>query len=75
MHVVMIVNPVSRGYSPGKIKKAREFLEKGGFDVSLFYTQNRGDAFELSRRLTDSGSHDIHAIIACGGDGTFKEAY
>ncbi len=26
-----------------------------------------------SRRLTDSGSHDIHAIIACGGDGTFNE--
>ncbi len=69
----MIVNPISGGYCKGKIKRAREFLEKEGFGVSLFYTEKKGDAFEISKRLIDSGSRGIHAMIAGGGDGTFNE--
>lgn len=73
MRIVMIVNPVSGGFSAGKIKKGKDFLEKEGFEVNMLYTEKRGDALDIAKRLVDKGSHDIYAVIAAGGDGTFNE--
>lgn len=44
-------------------------LNRGGYDVSVYITDGRGDAAETVRRRAG----DVDVVACCGGDGTFNE--
>jgi diacylglycerol kinase (ATP) len=65
---VLIVNPVSGGYSENRLKYVVDLLQVGGFSVKTMLTTGPGDAKvfagEICRNVPDP------FIIAAGGDGT-----
>jgi len=67
-----IINPVA-----GKVKKINVseiiLTESKKFDISskLFFTEHRGHAIEIAKKLTSNSEFDF--IIAVGGDGTVNE--
>ena len=44
-------------------------LNRGGFDVSVYVTQSRGDAARIAKQRAG----DVDVLVCCGGDGTFNE--
>ena len=44
-------------------------LNRGGFDVSVYVTEGRGDA----ARVAKARAADVDVLVCCGGDGTFNE--
>lgn len=68
--LMLIINPVAgRGAYTQNFAEAMKILSYGGYDVTLFYTQGRGDA---SRFAAENAS--AYDTVACiGGDGTLSE--
>ena len=70
--ILIIGNPVAGGSAVIKIRKAAEFLETRGHDVTLMLTQKKGDA-ELFAGEINKRSNEYSLVIAAGGDGTYNE--
>lgn len=44
-------------------------FNRGGYDVTVHMTEDRGDATKVVKRL----AKDMDMVVCCGGDGTFNE--
>ena len=67
-NVLIIANPCSgKGKSKRIAPKVLDSLVDAGYNVSLTYTQKRGDATNLAAQL------GFDLIVAIGGDGTLNE--
>lgn len=69
--VALIVNPVSGAFSSRRLSASIELLRKRYSDVSVQYTEGKGDAERLVREAV---RHSPEMILIVGGDGTFNEA-
>jgi diacylglycerol kinase (ATP) len=67
----LIVNPVSGGYSAGKLGRVLTALSAGGLEVEILPTTCAEDAASFARRVC--AERDKPLIIAGGGDGTFNQ--
>lgn len=68
--LMLIINPVAgRGAYTQNFAEAMKILSYGGYEVSLFYTQGRGDA---SRLATENAAR-FDTVACIGGDGTLSE--
>lgn len=68
--LLLVVNPCAG------MRKAQKFLSeiiselnRGDFDVSVYITQDRGDA----ARMVAQRAGEVDVVACCGGDGTFNE--
>lgn len=68
--LLLVVNPCAG------MRKAQKYLSdiiselnRGAWDVSVYITQDRGDA----ERIVTRRAGDVDAVACCGGDGTFNE--
>ncbi len=68
--IVLICNPVAKGASNKRIKKASHFLKSRGYNIEMLFTARRGHAKEL---VQEAIKKLPILIIAAGGDGTFNE--
>lgn len=68
---MIIANPAARYASKNRVEAAAGIIRAGGRRINVFWTSQRGDAEEFSRRAAAEG---IGLIIAAGGDGTINEA-
>ena len=72
MRYEFILNPVAgNGYSLQAMQKVEGILNALGAEYHIHETAYSGQATEIARYL--SGSPDITAVIAVGGDGTVTE--
>jgi len=68
--IVIICNPVAKRASGKKAAMASYYLQSKGYDVTVRFTEKKGDAEDLAKAaLKDSPG----IVIAAGGDGTFNE--
>lgn len=67
----LIVNPAAGRTSKKSINFALDFLRKNGFDISLFQTEKKFGATEISKSCLKD---NFETIIVAGGDGTINEA-
>lgn len=68
--IILISNPVARGYSSTKIRHAQDILQAKGFITNNLLTKYSGHAEKLAR---ESVNQNPDIIIAAGGDGTINE--
>jgi len=68
--IVIISNPVAKKASGKKVAMASYYLQSKGYDVTVRFTENKGDAEHLAKAALDDSPS---IIIAAGGDGTFNE--
>lgn len=69
--MLLIVNPCSgRAKMRGELLRVVEIFTKGGYDVTVHTTKDRGDATDYVSKLSEN---DYSIIVVCGGDGTLNE--
>ena len=68
--IVIISNPVAKRASGKKVAMASYYLQSKGYDVTVLFTEKRGDAEHLAKAALDDSPQ---IIMAAGGDGTFNE--
>ena len=68
--LMLIINPkAGRGAYVNGFAEAMKTLAYGGYDVTLFFTQGRGDATKMAAENAEK-----YDVVACiGGDGTLSE--
>ncbi|MBI5188371.1 MAG: diacylglycerol kinase family lipid kinase [Nitrospirae bacterium] len=76
--IVFICNPAAKRASDRKIAQASRFLKLKGYEVEVFFTEQRGDAENFAKKISEKNSELLTLnsellIIAAGGDGTFNE--
>jgi diacylglycerol kinase family enzyme len=64
-----IVNPVATRCPPDLAAR----ISRAFPDARVWVTEQAGDAARLARRALDEGFANGDRIVACGGDGTFRE--
>lgn len=70
MKALFIVNPHSgKGQIKNHLLEVINVLVQGGYDVTVYPTQQRGDAMQMMRRRKKS--YDL--VVCSGGDGTLDE--
>lgn len=68
--LMLVVNPAAgRGGYKYNFPEALQFLDRGGFRMTLFFTGDRGEATAFVRE--HGGGYDI--VVCIGGDGTLSE--
>ena len=68
--LMLIVNPAAgRGGYTYNFAEAMHALAKGGYTVTLFFTEKRGDAISLA----DEHADKFDNVVCIGGDGTLSE--
>ena len=68
--MMLIINPMAgRGAYVNGFAEAMKVLAYGGYDVTLYFTQGRGDATKMAAE--NAANYDTVACI--GGDGTLSE--
>jgi diacylglycerol kinase (ATP) len=74
LSTVIIINPISGGFSPGaarvRAQLAQTIADAQGHEVELFITEAVGHARELAAAAVRRGTK---LVIAWGGDGTINE--
>lgn len=69
MKCVLIYNPNSgKLTNRNDIKKLYKIFENYGYDVEIIYTEYKGHAKEITKKLKD-----VDLLICAGGDGTLNE--
>ena len=69
MKCVVIYNPNSgKLTNRNDIKKLYKIFENYGYDVEIIYTEYKGHAKEITKKLKD-----VDLLICAGGDGTLNE--
>ena len=68
--VLILANPVARGYAPARLEKLAAVLAEGGVDVEIRRSEKRGDIRAMIEAV--GGRFDVIAVH--GGDGTLNEA-
>ena len=69
MKAVLIYNPNSgKLTNRNDIKKLYKIFENYGYDVEIIYTEYKGHAKEITKKLKD-----VDLLICAGGDGTLNE--
>ena len=69
MKCVVIYNPNSGKLTNRMgIKSIYKILENYGYETKIFYTEYRGHAKEITKKL-----HNVDLLICAGGDGTLNE--
>lgn len=69
MKAVLIYNPNSgKLINRNDIKKLYKIFENYGYDVEIIYTEYKGHAKEITKKLKD-----VDLLICAGGDGTLNE--
>lgn len=69
-NVLVILNPVAGRHKPDEIAKMIDNSFKiGGFDATVLFTNNQGDA----RQLAHDMAAEYDEIVCGGGDGTLNE--
>ena len=69
MKCVVIYNPNSgKLTNRNEIKKLYKILENYGYDTEIIYTEYRGHAREITKKLKD-----VDLLLCAGGDGTLNE--
>ncbi len=68
--IFLVVNPCSgRAKMKNYLLNIVQVLSDGGYEVTVYPTKGRGDAFKTVSAL--EGDYDI--VVCCGGDGTLNE--
>lgn len=72
-NVYLIGNPIAGGGAEQEIKKAQSLLTAESYEVSLFLTQQKGDAERFAHDVRIQAGEAPPLVIAAGGDGTINE--
>ena len=68
--LMLVVNPkAGRGAYRNNFGEALNVLQNGGYCTTVFFTEKKGDAIELTAR----NAPDFDTIACIGGDGTLSE--
>ena len=69
--LLLVFNPTSgKSMIRQELWQVVDIFTKGGYDVSVYPTQKRGDASDVIANR----AHEFDVIVLCGGDGTMSEA-
>ncbi len=69
--LLLIVNPKSgREKMRGQLLRVTEIFSKGGFEVTVYPTKEKGDGTLRAARIKQD---EFDRIVVCGGDGTLNE--
>jgi YegS/Rv2252/BmrU family lipid kinase len=68
--LILIVNPVALGASEKGIRHAADLFRAGGYEVTVRFTVQKGDAEAFAREASRDG---LPLVVAAGGDGTVNE--
>ncbi|MBQ1546301.1 MAG: YegS/Rv2252/BmrU family lipid kinase, partial [Clostridia bacterium] len=69
--LLLVFNPTSgKSMIRQELWQVVDIFTKGGYDVSVYPTQRRGDASDVIANRAD----EFDVIVLCGGDGTMSEA-
>lgn len=69
--LLLIVNPKSgREKMKGQLLRVTEIFSRGGFDVTVYPTKERGDG---TLRALSIKQDEFDRVVVCGGDGTLNE--
>ena len=68
--LLLIINPYAgKRRANRQLTEIIEIFNRGGWDVTVYVTQSRGDACKVSA----DRAKDFQLVVCCGGDGTFNE--
>ncbi len=72
-HITVIVNPIAGGKKNKRqlIERLTNLLSREGRNISVRYTEKRGDATQLSQAAV---AENADLVVVVGGDGTINEA-
>lgn len=69
--LLLIVNPKSgREKMRGQLLRVTEILTRGGYEVTVYPTKERGDG---TVRAAQIKQNEYDRVVVCGGDGTLNE--
>ena len=68
--LLLVINPCAGMRRANRyMTEIIEILNRGGWDTTVYVTQNQGDA----QVVTQQRAKEFDLIVCCGGDGTFNE--